>query len=343
MKDTRLGVAAVLVALIAAPADAHHSYLEFDQQSTIEIEGELVAAAWQNPHSHLTVATADGRSWDIESTPVNGLRRAHAPLELFEVGSTVKVAGWPSRRSEGRMYGTNLLSAGGQELILFRAAPRWSTEAFGTERQTPASGASSASERTIFRTWGSAYARPGVADDPDASPPSLSRAPWPLTDVARRALADFDSVEFNMTLGCNAKGMPMIMNVPTPLDFEDRGESILLRIEEFDTVRTIHMNSDADPAAQPKTLLGYSVGSWEGETLVVATGSISAEYLIPGVPLGPSASFLERFTPSEDGNRLHYTMRVTDPHSLTQSVEQKRSWVAVDDQVMPFNCTSSAD
>lgn len=105
MRDTRLGIAAIFAALICAPASAHHSYLEFDQQSTIEIEGTLVAAAWQNPHSRLTMTAADGTSWDIESTPVNGLRRARAPLELFEIGTTVKVAGWPSRRSEGRMYG----------------------------------------------------------------------------------------------------------------------------------------------------------------------------------------------------------------------------------------------
>jgi hypothetical protein len=127
--------------------------------------------------------------------------------------------------------------------------------------------------------------------------------------------------------------------VPAPLDFVDRGASILLRIEEFDTVRTIHLNSEVDPAAQPRTRLGYSVGRWEGDTLVVRTGSLGDAFLIPGVPLGPSAAFVERFTLSDDGNRLHYTMLVTDPQSLTRPVEQKRSWIAVAEHVMPFNCT----
>jgi hypothetical protein len=36
---------------------------------------------------------------------------------------------------------------------------------------------------------------------------------------------------------------------------------------------------------------------------------------------------------------LHYTIVMTDPHSLTQPVEQKRSWIAVDEKVMPYNCT----
>jgi hypothetical protein len=107
----------------------------------------------------------------------------------------------------------------------------------------------------------------------------------------------------------------------------------------YDAVRTIHMNSRENPNAQPKTRLGYSVGRWEGDTLVVETGSVDAEYLVPGVPLGPSDSFVERFTPSADGNRLHYTIVITDPYSLTQPVEQKRSWVASNAQVLPYNCT----
>jgi hypothetical protein len=162
-----------------------------------------------------------------------------------------------------------------------------------------------------------------------------------LTDAARGALAAFDAVKYNMTLGCGGKGVPEVIGVPSVIDFVDRGESILMRIEEFDTVRTIHMNSREDPTAQPKTLLGYSVGRWEGDTLVVETGSVGARHLRPGVPLGPDASFVERFTPSADGTRLHYTIVMTDPYSLQEPVEQKRSWIAVDETVMPFNCKST--
>ena len=343
MRKSGLCIACVVAALLTAPVAAHHSYVEFDQQNTIEIEGTLVAAAWQNPHSRLTVAGADGARWDIESSAVNGLRRAGAPLELFEVGSKVKVAGWPSTKAAGRLFGTNILSAGGQELILFRALPRWGGGAIGLERQTlAASGGSAGSARTIFRTWGSAYARPGIPDDPDASPGSLFRVPLPLTDAARQAQASFDAVKYNMSLACAPKNMPYVMVVPGPTDFVDRGDSILFRSEEFDVVRIIHMNSRENPSAQPKTRLGYSVGRWEGDTLVVETGSVGAEYLMPGVPHGPSALFVERFTPSADGSRLNYSIVMTDPYSLTQPVEQKRSWVAVDEKVMPYNCTLPA-
>jgi hypothetical protein len=231
-----------------------------------------------------------------------------------------------------------LLSAGGEELILFRAPPRWGTTAFGTERVTMAASVAAGSKSTIFRTWGSAYARPGVPDDPDASPGALWRVPLPLTDAAKQALAGFDPVKYNMSLGCGGKGMPEIIGNPAVTDFVDRGDSILMRNEEYDTVRTIHLNSRENPKTQPKTLLGYSVGRWDGDTLVVETGSVGAPHLRPGVPLGPDASFVERITPSADGRRLHYTIVMTDPYSLTQPVEQKRSWIAIEEQVLPFDC-----
>ena len=32
---------------------------------------------------------------------------------------------------------------------------------------------------------------------------------------------------------------------------------------------------------------------------------------------------------------------MTDPYSLKEPVEQQRSWIAIDEQVMPYNCTVS--
>src|SRR5690606_15217434 len=119
-----------------------------------------------------------------------------------------------------------------------------------------------------------------------------------------------------------------------PLDIVDRGNTILVRLEEYDAVRTIHMDGGVDPSTQPRTPLGYSVGRWEGITLVVETTRLGAGW----VPLGPSAHILERFTPGDDG-RLHYTIRVTDPDFTTQPFEASRYWVArPGDEVLPFEC-----
>jgi hypothetical protein len=59
--------------------------------------------------------------------------------------------------------------------------------------------------------------------------------------------------------------------------------------------------------------------------------------------MSPAAKLVERFSPSADGSRLNYTLVITDPESLTASIEGRRSWVwRPDEKVMPFNCTADA-
>ena len=73
------------------------------------------------------------------------------------------------------------------------------------------------------------------------------------------------------------------------MEFVDEGEQILLRLEEYDLVRTIHMN--ADPRVEPpRAPLGFSTGHWDGGTLVVTTTRISWRYFnTVGIPLSEDA------------------------------------------------------
>lgn len=81
------------------------------------------------------------------------------------------------------------------------------------------------------------------------------------------------------------------MRQPFPIEFVDRSETILLRMEEYDTVRTIHMRGTPG-AGERRMPLGYSVGRWEGGALVVETTRLSEPYLnSTGAPMGPSAPF----------------------------------------------------
>lgn len=325
-----------LTAAAALPlaAGAHHSYLEFDAAATVEIEGTLTTASWQNPHANLVVRTADGRTVQVETAGVNYLRRLAAPLELYKVGTTVKVAGWPSKRSSARMYGTNILSSDGQELVLWRAEPRWQPTAFGTETPPALVAPKPAYRKTLFQVWGVVYAQPGIPDQID--PPQFT-APLELTEAAQKVRATFP-FDDTLALGCKPKGMWIIMAQPFPFEFVDRGNTILLRLEEFDSVRTIHLDAGASPNTAERTPLGYSVGRWEGETLVVDTTNLGGGW----VPFGPSAHLVERFTPGDDG-RLHYAIRITDPDFVTQPAEARMSWPPrPDEQVLPFECKETS-
>ena len=313
---------------------AHHSGSEYEPK-TVEIQGTLLEVAWQNPHVHFFVRTKDEKgnlvTWDIEANSLSILRRTDATPENLKVGDTVKVAGAPSRRAPNRMWAMNILAANGREIVLGPGTPtRWTKNAIG-EKSTWFEGGTAANKTAgIFRVWSTKFDEPG----------GLWRPDYPLTNAAKKARASFNLITDSVAPGCRPKGMPTIMEQPYPMDFLRKGDDILLRLEEYDTVRTIVMKPDAKFNALPKTLLGRSKGQWEGETLVVTTDRIDWAYIdSSGIPQGPTSSIVERFTPTPDGTRLGYTMTITDPATFTTPVELKRSWVwRPDETVKPYDC-----
>jgi hypothetical protein len=102
------------------------------------------------------------------------------------------------------------------------------------------------------------------------------------------------------------------------------------------------MKGAADAATTPKTLLGYSVGRWDGKTLVVETSRINWKYFDPnGVPLGPNARIVERISTNADGSTLTDELTTTDPDTFTSPLAVKKMWVRrPGEQVKPYNCVS---
>jgi hypothetical protein len=121
-----LGIAGVLGPVILR---AHHSGFEY-AQTTVEIEGTLVSATWENPHVHFFVRAKDKKgatvTWDIEANSLTNLRGTDATPENMKVGDTVKVAGRPSRNAPRRIWVMNILTANGKEIVFGPGVkPRW--------------------------------------------------------------------------------------------------------------------------------------------------------------------------------------------------------------------------
>jgi hypothetical protein len=135
--------------------------------------------------------------------------------------------------------------------------------------------------------------------------------------------------------------MPAIMSNPYPIEFHDRGDIIALRLEEYDSLRTIYMNPDSAPRPTP-SIMGHSMGRWEGDALVVETSHINWGHMQGrGILLGDDLHILERFTPVEGGGRLQYEITISDPYAFTEPVALTKSWVYLPDvRVEPYECVS---
>ncbi len=335
----------IFLGLLLAPAAVygHHSFATtFDPDVIAELEGEIMEVRWRNPHVSFTLRTVDDNGaemlWGIESHSLSIMRRMDLATAFIRVGDNVKVAGNPARRSDvNAMFVQNILLPSGEEWVFqFGARPadlRWSDRLIGTtEKWFASEGEASETERGIFRVWSTAFSSGGGA---------LRRSSYPLTESARATVAEFDPIEDAPLANCAPKGMPYIVTQPYPMEFIEQSDTILLHIEEYDTVRTIHMGSAASAENQPPSLLGYSVGHWENDTLVVRTTGVSYPYFNgAGIPQSDAAEFVERITAAEDGSRLDYRITITDPATFTEPVVLEKFWVWLSDvRVERYDCT----
>jgi len=133
------------------------------------------------------------------------------------------------------------------------------------------------------------------------------------------------------------------MRNPHPIEFSRDGDDIIIRLEEFELTRTIHMNPQARTVSSAPSFMGYSVGRWEGVSLIVETTDIDYPYLDQrGAPQSAELEVLERFTLSSDESSLDWEAIVTDPEMLTESMiyaTTHYTWVP-SQRIRPWNCLS---
>ena len=329
----RLLATTIAGAIFAAPlvVAAHHSMSEFEPRNEmLEIEGVVSKFSWRNPHVmlELTGASADGleQTWTVETSAVSSLRRRGYTGEEISVGESVRIAGFPSNRRDNFLQMRHLLRLEDNVEYQFSGPPgsRWSTDTRGSETNVfDPERVAAATGNGIFRVWGSS----GGANAWYFTGRPL--ATYQLTDSAAAIASQWDDIADNPIMDCIGPGMPAAMGNPYPMEFSQVGNTIELRLEEFDVLRVIHMgDSAADPETIAPSKFGYSVGRWEGETLVVDTSRISWPYLNrSGEPQTPNVTVSERFTVIDSGNRLQTLMTVDDPATLVEPYELTMEFV----------------
>jgi Family of unknown function (DUF6152) len=316
-----------------SPARAHHSSaLVYDRGRVAEVEGTITRVIWANPHVRFELRGASPggveKLWAIESNSVSTVSRFGLTADLVTAGTRVKLAGNPGRQADDVLWVTNMLLPSGAE-ILFGAGiePIWSKRTVGGDVRSAV--ASGSGRRDFFRTWTNV-----------TFPPEFWGNDLPLTPAAAATKARFDPVADEPTKHCTPKGMPFVMEQPYPMEIVDAGAAILLRLEEYDTVRRIELAAAPAERAAARSILGTSVGRWDGDALVVTTTNIDyAWFNGTGIPQGPDVAIEERFALNADASRLDYTLTVSDPVTFTEPVTLRKAWEwRPGEQVRPYEC-----
>ena len=119
---------------------------------------------------------------------------------------------------------------------------------------------------------------------------------------------------------CLLPGVPRIVTMPMPLEIVQTPQKIVILYEAFHAYRIIPLNDQLKhPDDLVPTWMGDSVGTWDGDTLVVDVVGFNDKTWLAGGPSVHSEELhvVERYRLAPDGT-IAYTATVTDPKALTK-------------------------
>jgi hypothetical protein len=132
----------------------------------------------------------------------------------------------------------------------------------------------------------------------------------------------------NTQKDCIPIGAPALMFYPVANTITVQRDRVTMKVDWMDSERTIYLDGRKHPPAGETSLLGHSVGRWEGDTLVVETTNFKDHPmgLSTSLPSSTQKRLTERFGLSQDRKSLIYSGVIEDPVYLSRPVEWSGQW-----------------
>jgi hypothetical protein len=317
--DRQLILVVFAVGAFSQTAAAHHSRAAYDMTQEIVIEGTVADLQWRNPHIFMTVETQSpgGEAYrlEIEVTSVSEAPVLGLTKEAIAPGSRLVVRAHPGRAGpRARAVGLSATTRDGTVYPLNTDARL----AIRTAAAVQASG--------IAGRWA-----PTLESFNGVMAAARS---WPLTAAGRAAGAEaaskFEQADVAVLGICEPFPPPLLSIFPDVRTIDVKRETATLRFEGgvgLSMERVVHLDQAEHPDDVVPTLMGHSIGRWEGETLVIDTIAFSPHRVgTMFFPSGPSKHLIERLTLAPDRLRLEYVFTVEDPGVLAEPVSYTAIW-----------------
>jgi hypothetical protein len=146
---------------------------------------------------------------------------------------------------------------------------------------------------------------------------------------------------------CIAPGMPRaIWGAPFGIEVFHRPQDVTIFWEGYNQYRKIWIDGYPRPEPQVPTQMGYSVGHWEGEVLVVETTYLKEYPYMNRTPTSDAATIHERIwkeTREVNGEQRTFLVNelvLTDPKLYTEPVKVRAQLVATPDTaILEYSCS----
>lgn len=334
-------LAATLATAPGAPALAHHSFApHFDAERTVELHGTVLRFDARNPHSYLHLEVVDEHGerqvWTCESHGVTMLERNGVTREILSPGAELTVTGAQARRDPHGCFFRTVELADGTLL---------SVDGPAASRAAAAERAAAAARRAegVFGTW---LLQPRAGGGGGQQDPMSNH----LTEAGAEATAGYDPYTDDPVLRCDTIGIRRVwFAVGTPLQISRDGDDVHIRYEWMDAERTVRMNADDFPERFDADSLGYSIGRFEDDALVIETryarGGVISQYvqLEDGTQVGllhtDAMRTREEIRIDPETGLLNVTIDTHDPVYYSRPFPSVTATYAPSDlELQPFGC-----
>lgn len=144
-------------------------------------------------------------------------------------------------------------------------------------------------------------------------------------------------------LYCQSPGMPSIAlsGAGYPLEIVLDEDKVLVLYEAHQLVRRVFLDQ-AHPEKPFPQRNGYSVGVWQGDSLLVDTIGIRP-ILFGAVPHSEQVQVSERFQVADDGDTLLSRITISDPVMYTEAMAIERAFTRAPEgsQMLEYECSEA--
>ena len=322
----RLSALPLLLSISAPAALAHHSSTpHFDRSETIVKDAVLTDVKLVNPHSYIyfdVTENGETNNWRCELSSAAQLKRLGWTDETLKPGQKFTMIGSPAWREDNVCLtniirledgtqitrSTNLSGTGvngyvtaEEEKVDFTTRPKYLAN--GQPNFT-------GNWRTVSFGRGAALAAPRE-----------SAEDYKVTEAGRAAQIGYDMAFDDPVLRCHYVNLVKAWNHDAHINqIEQTEDKLILRYGFMDVTRIVHLNETRFPDHIPPSDIGYSIGRWEGETLIVETKGFEPGVLehSSGVKHSDQLHALERFYIDPKNNFLIRESVLTDPLYLSE-------------------------
>jgi hypothetical protein len=165
--------------------------------------------------------------------------------------------------------------------------------------------------------------------------------PWAAAVVNERK--DGARAKEEPDANCLPQGVPKIDAAPVPWKILQLPNEIVILYEAFTQFRQIFMDGRPLPADPNPTWLGYSVGHWDGDTLVVESNGFNGRAWLDqlGHPATESLKVTEKFRRKDFGH-LEIEITIDDPKTYTKPWTVKEDpHLLLDSELLEFVCAEN--